>query len=297
VLITPARESTRDLPVSVRTTGELPVGYQLDPGAPPSAEPAIVKVRGRADLVESVATVEQEVSLTGVREANYVAEGPLVARSASGNQLDVLIEPPRARATVKIEQTLSQRTVPILPVVTGTPAPGYRVVAISVDPPSLTVVGPKNVLDGIQSIGVERVDVTGARADVTQTKQVERLPNITVDRQTVVVKVEIKPIECGTGVGSPCGASTLYTATVIEGVPNGLRVEGVYTAVVRVAGPLPALGLLRPSDIRVVVSLANGRAGPNTVQPVATLTPSAPSGIVIEGVEPMTVTLIPAPPP
>jgi YbbR domain-containing protein len=280
--ITLAVAATREMPVSVRLIGELPSGYRLREGVEPEIEPSIVKLRGPADLVDTIASIDVELSIGGLRDASVEVEGDLVARTAAGNRVDVTITPSRARASLRIEQTFSQRTLALTASVTGAPAPGYRITNISIDPPAATVAGPKTLVDFLQSLAIERVDVSGARTDLTQTKQIDRPANVTIDRQTVVVRVEVRPIECSALQPGPCGSMTIGVGPTFSDYPPGLAVDGSYQVQVRVAGPLASLALLKPGDLRATVSLAGLPVGTHTVGAQILLLPSSPPGLRAE---------------
>lgn len=291
VQVSVEQATTRELPVQVRRTGQLPVGYRE--AEPPVIEPSFVKVRGRATEVNLVNSVDLDVNLSGVREANYVTEGDLVARTENGNTVTVTMTPEsRARATFKVEQTYSQRTVAIAPLIVGTPAPGYRVANVIVDPPTALVTGPSTVVEKLQSLGVEQLSVTGARTDITQTRVIDKPPNTLVDRQTVVVKVEIKPLECGgTQAGTACGAATVVVAAEMRDIPLGLTPElGTHTVQVRVSGPVAQIALLKPGDVRATVSLAGATAGLGAYTAVATVDPKF-TGVKVDSVDLVFVTL------
>jgi YbbR domain-containing protein len=290
ITIDPAE--TRDLPVQVRLIGDFPTGYRIKEGSSPAVDPPVVRLRGRAELVASVRSVEMDVNVSGAKDETLTVEGELVARSEAGNRVDVSLAPSRARTTVRIEQTFSQRTLAIIAAVSGSPAPGYRVTNITIDPPAAVVAGPKAIVDSLQGLNAERVDVSGAKTDITQTKQLDRPPNITSDRQTVVVRVEVRPIECGSQAGAACGAATFLVAPVFEAPPIGLVVEGTLSVPVRVSGPLVQLALLRPTDIRAVVSLSSGVTGTATYAVTATIPGREFAALRVEPPEPVAVKLV-----
>lgn len=290
--VTLAAAATREMPVSLRLIGELPSGFRLQGGVEPGIEPSIVKLRGPADLIGTIAGVELELNMGGLRDASTNIEGELVARTAAGNRVDVTISPARARASLKIDQTFSQRTLPLTASVTGAPAAGFRITNITLDPPAATVAGPKALVDFLQSLAIERVDVSGARTDVTQTKQIDRPANVTIDRQTVVVRVEIRAIECSAVQAGPCGSLTIGSGPTFSDFPPGLTVDGSYQVHIRVTGPLPSLALLKPGDLRSTISLAGLAVGTHTLGVQILLLPSSPPGLRAEA-DPIPVKVVP----
>lgn len=286
--VTVIAASTKDVPVTLHRVNREPDGF-LDSGNF-TVTPGAVTVSGRKDLVDRVATVELEVNLANARDADYVVEGDLVARASDGNVLQVAMSQTRARATLQIDQVFSPRLVALLPQVTGAPAAGFMVTAISVDPPVVLATGAKSIIDSLKGpMNLEKLDVTGARQSITVTRQIDRPPNVSTDRPSAVVRVEIQPIDCGSSPGSPCQQATFLLSPVFEAAPAGLRVEiGSYTVQVHISGPLDRIALLKAADLKATISLAGAGGGAGTF--IAKVT--APVGIRVESVEPLALTLV-----
>ncbi len=284
------KAAERQVPVTVRQTTPPPSGFSAD-DLPAVLEPAIVTVRGRQEQVDSVATVDLDANLGTARDETVSVEGELVARTAQGNPVTVVLSQRRARATFKITQLFSLRSIGVLPVITGTPDRGYYIANVVIDPPIVQITGPKSILDGLKDpLSLEALDVTGAQRTITLPKSVKSPPNVSTDRQTVVVRVEIQPLECAATTGA-CQAVLFVLAPLFEGLAAGLVVEpGSYSVQVRISGPLPQLATLRTSDLRATISFAGATAG--TASYTARVT--APAGVRVESVEPNVVTLRPA---
>lgn len=287
--ITLVQAVSKEFQVQINLTGRLPDGYvETDE---PSVDPPFVVVTGRAELVDTVASVEVDVSLSGARDSTTVVPGDLVARTESGNPVAVSLSQPGAKVTFKIDQTFSQRTMPLTPSIIGFPAPGYIVTNISVDPPVVVVTGVKGVIDSLQQITLEQVDVTAATKNIIQTRQVQRPPNVAADRQTVLVRVEIRAIDCTGGVtpaSAPCGSATFYVAPTFGSPPIGLAIDPApYSVQVHVSGPIAQLAALKPTDFKAAVALVGGALGTLSYPAVVT----GPTGVKVDSVDPLAVTL------
>ena len=291
--VTVVEAQSKEVPVIIRRTGELPTGYRESPDADPAIEPAFVTVRGAPELVSTVKNAELVVNLAGIRSETLVSEGDLTPRTESGSDVTVKLSQPRARATIKIEQTFVQRTLSVTPAIIGVPAPGYRIVNITSDPATVVLNGPTTAVGSIQlGLSTERVDVTGAKSDVVLTRNIDQPPNTFLDRRSVTVKVEIKPIECSAGTGAPCGAVTFFIAPDIGPPPTGLVRDssgGALTSDVRISGPLAVIRDLSPTAFKVTVSLAGGIAGTATYQVVVVPPPGL--NIKVEPVDPVVIVL------
>ena len=283
VRISAEAAATREFAITVRVSGEPPAGFRIAENSPLSAEPALAEVSGRADLVETVASIEIEVNVSGVRESSLVIQSDLVARSAGGNRVDVTVSPARARATVQIEQIVSQRLLTVTPVIEGNPAPGYLIASVSVDPATVIANGPTNVVEGLTSFRSETVNITGAESTVVQTRSISEVPNVILDHNTVVIRVAIKPID---------GEAIVFIAPEFVDVPEGLSVDGLYTIEVSLVGPVAELSLLRSGDITVTVSLEGAQEGPNTVSPTVTLDSDVFPNVSTEDLAPLSVVLV-----
>ena len=291
--VTVVEAQSKEVPVTIRRTGELPTGYRESPDADPAIEPAFVTVRGAPELVSTVKNAELVVNLAGTRSETLVSEGDLTPRTETGSDVTVKLSQSRARVTIKIEQTFVQRTLSVTPAIIGTPAQGYRIVNITSDPATVVLNGPTTAVGSIQlGLSTERVDVSGAKSDVVLTRNIDQPPNTFLDRRSVTVKVEIKPIECSAGTGTPCGAVTFFIAPDVGPPPAGLvrdTASASFTSEVRVSGPLAVISTLAPTSFKVTVSLATGVAGTATYP--AIVVPPAGVNVKIEPVDPLVIVL------
>jgi len=285
--ITLIRAASKELPVEVNLTGGLPTGYVL--AEPPVVDPPFVTVTGHPDLVANVSKVQLDVNLSGVRDPTYVVEGELVARSDTGAVQQVLLSVPRARATFKIEQRFSQRTLAVMPLLTGAPAPGYLVTNVTVDPPTVQVSGPVEVVQGLSQLSTEAIDLTNASATLTRSVRISPPANVSLGRETVTVQVQVAPIRCG-AEGSGCAGATFVVAPAFVDVPPGVMLApGSYSVTVQVLGPLNQLDDLTPAAFTATVSLAGLSPGTPTLRPSV----AAPPGVQVVAVGTVTVSLAP----
>ena len=285
VLLVPA--VSREVKVEANYSGTVPDGYELRTNET-VIEPAFVKVTGTQEQLDQVAAVEIDVGVSGRRDSGTV-EGDLVARTESGNTVTVSIDPPRAKVTLKVAQTFTQRTLPVVAQITGHPAPGFWVAGISYDPETVQVTGPQSVMSGLTRIEIEPVDIGGAATNVTQTRAVVRVPNTSTDRTTVIVRVEIRPFDCSAGrPSSQCPTAAFSVGVTLTNTPPGYTFDqGLYQTTVRVSGSATTIATLKPEDFKATASLVAGL--PGRAEYIVAVT--APTGIRIDGVDPVIVTL------
>lgn len=257
------KASTKEVPVSVNQTSPLPQDYRE---IERRLDPAVVTVIGRPELVDTVASVQIDVPLAGVRQETYRYKGQLTARTASGNTVEVQLSRTDATAEFTIEPISSTRTIAVIPKVTGALPLGYRLGAITADPLTVVVTGPKASIESLGAVlYTDPVDISGARQDVVKPNvRIVHPENVSVvDRPegVVTVKVVVVAAECGGGA-TVCEPQTILVAPRFTDLPQGLAIgEGVYQVQVRVTGPVATIRALKPGDVQVEVSLAAGVAG------------------------------------
>lgn len=290
VRVTVVQPQQREVPVTIRRSGQVASGYQEDE-ASAALEPASVLISGLPERVASVRSIDLDVNLSGVRD-NTTVEGDLIARSQSGAEVVVAITPARAKATLKIEQTFAQRTLPVAALTTGDVAAGYMITNVKVEPGTVVVTGPRAVVGGLTALTVPPVDVSGARTDQTLIKSIDVPQNTSLGRASVTITIEIRPIECAAGPAtSPCSGTTYVIGPTFEGTPTGLSHSGFYSVEVTITGPLPQIRTLKPGDIKVTISLTGATAGTRTYP----VTVTVPNGLRAESVAPVQVTLVATP--
>ena len=274
--------------VTARIVAPLPAGYSV--ADEPAIDPVSVKVRGIPELVDSVASVEIDANLAGVR-GDTAFDGDLVARTADHNPVTVSLSPARARVSFKIQQDFISRTIGFASPVTGALANGYRVVGVTFDPQVVTVTGPKSLIDSLQPITLAAVNVGGAKAPVTITRQIDKREGLIIDSQNVIVRVDIQPV-CGDQPTEPCPGATVTVLPEMK-PPAGLVVDtnGVYSVQVRVTGPVAVMSTLKSTQIQASVNFSGAVAGTNSYPVRITATPAGTTA----DADPITVTLKAAP--
>ena len=289
VPVTIVKAAVKTMTVNVHRLGQLSPNYSEN--GSPVVEPAKVEVSGLPNLVDSVDTVDLDIDMSTVT-SNSPVEGNLVARTATGTQVTVSLSATRARASFSIAQQFEQRTLGPTPNITGQPAPGYRIADVLVDPPTVTITGLPDDVNNAKTVGVERLDISGATTNVNAIRKVITQPNISVDHQSVSITVEIKPIECGLDdtTTPSCGATTVVVGPTFTGQPAGLALdpETQLSIAVQVYGPLDRLNTLKVSDVKATVSLSGGKEGIGSF-PVSI---SVPAGLTAVPPDPVTLTLV-----
>lgn len=270
---------SRELPVTVVITGELPSGFRQGLEA---VDPPFVEITGREELVDSVDEIQATVSIAGLQNTQTF-NVELVPRTSDGSRVTVTLSRNRARVTVPVEEALLTRQIAVLGGATGAPARGYTVTDVSVSPSPIEVTGPREIVESLPAFVVEDADVSGAIAQVIERRDLELPAGVSANVETVFITVTIDPQE---------GSRVLRVVPTFSDTPEGLELAaGVYFVEVRLAGLEPDLARLGLDDVVARVSLAGAPPRFSRHQPEV----SVPEGIEVVSVAPLWVQLV-APP-
>jgi YbbR domain-containing protein len=267
---------SKDVPVRIER-GTVPAGLQV---GEPSADPSTVKVSGPASIVRLVVAARADVVIqsTGIDVHQDV---PLVPVDALGDaQSPVDVEPATARISIPVFSDRQTRTVPVNPVVTGTPGAGFEIASVTVDPTTVTVQGDADALADLVRADTQPVSVSGATTTVTATPELA-LPDgiVAVGPSTAKVTVSLDAV---TGTRSfQVGLSLV-----------GARADRVYATstdqvLLTVGGPVGALARLQGSTLVGRLDVAGLTEGDHELA----VTASLPSGLTLVSVSPARVTV------
>jgi len=230
--------------------------------------------------VKKVVSVRVDVALDpgGINYDQEVQGTPVDANGAQ--VIGVELAPRTVHVTIPLYKNKQSRSVPVNPVLTGQPAPGFRVAGVDVTPLTVTLEGEANALATLTAADTAPVPIYGATRNVTQDVAFS-LP---------------------TGV-TPLGAATVKVTVRIEAVTDtrtftaGLRLDGgdptltynvsVQSVLLTVFGSSADLDRLGSTPITVGLDVSG--MGPGTHQ--VTVVPSLPSGVTVVTINPAAVTI------
>lgn len=250
-----------------------------------------VTVSGPQSRVVRVAAVRTVANIAQLR-ASYVAPLNLTPVDNNNQSVEgVQVRPATVTVVIPINPVVGLRLVPVSPIIIGSPAPGFAVTDIKVDPPLITLTGSSGPLDAINLLQTEAIDIANARETVVRIVPLI-IPIGTSPAQgesnAVRVTVEITPITLPFQVRLP-------VKIVIDGLDNGLLVT-VSPEVVEItfAGTSTQLNALAAMPLEATINVSG--LAPGAYQfPVQ---PLLPDGVSIVGEAPtVTVVIIPEPTP
>jgi YbbR domain-containing protein len=267
---------TKTVPIQV-DYGSIPPGLQIrDPVL--SATEAVVK--GPDSVVRLVTAAQARVVIqpSGIDVQQTV---DLVAVDARGEvRSPVVIEPSRVDVSIAVGSGLRTKTLPVDPIVTGTPAPGFEIDTVTVSPPVVAVEGDANALASLTRVDTQPVSVTGASADLTRAVGLDLPAGVdAVGSGTVTVKVTLRPI----------AATRTYTAGIVLSGARDDRTYSLSTAsvTVTVGGTVAALDGIDPGSFAVVADVDGLPPGTHRVK----LSVSLPADVKLVAMSPSEVTV------
>lgn len=250
------------IPVDIRTEGTAPEGFYA---TSPSMDPPMVAISGPRSLVEKVIKAEAVLDLSSLpaREGLIRQAIPFRLLGATGETIESdLLEVTSESVlldSVLVEQRLyTRKTVSLTDVglVTGTPAKGYEIKAVTISPESITGAGLAINMDLLESLyAAGSVDVSGAEETVQKKLRVTRPSElIYMNTDTVTVTVEIGPV---------ITERVFNERRITLGeVDAGMRATTILrSATVTVNGPQNWLEQLRAADVTLTVDVSGLESG------------------------------------
>jgi YbbR domain-containing protein len=245
---------SKELPVTVRVIGDPALTYDAED---PVATPDKVTIVGPTSSVTNIVELRADINIAGASQ-NVDEFVNLIAIDENDESVEgVDISPDPIAVFVPIAQGDRYRLLSVIPNVIGSPASGYRTIAITVIPNEVLVTSSDpaafDTLAGF--LETEIIDITGVTETVDQNALLDLPDGIDlVQELTVRVTVTIGPIETSkTFVDLPFEIQGLTPGLVATPSPERVTLLLV--------GPLAILDELQPEDIRVILNLVDYEVG------------------------------------
>jgi len=270
-------ESSKVVPVVVTRVGVPPQGYSV-PAM--DAQPSTVRITGAASRVALVEHADADVNLTGVRVQN-TRQYPLTARDLRGADIrGVRIDPANADIRVSVVQQEITQVVTVVPQVQGSVADGYNLVGVAVDPPSVAVSGPLEVMQAVTFLTTEPIDAGGLSRDLQRTVRVRVPAGIQATRDTINVRLSVKPA---------LGEIQMAVAPQVSGLSEALKATiQIPSITVRLRGEVPTLKAIQPGAVKATLNVQGLDEGVHVVNVSLTL----PEGATLSSMDPQQVPVV-----
>jgi YbbR domain-containing protein len=268
--------SSKEVPVRVER-GPAPEGIEV---GETTYEPETVTVRGAASVVALVVAAQVLVALDpqGFDVDREIEAHPVDANGEQVTGVDV--EPGTVHVQIPLFTDKESRTLPVNPVISGAPAPGFRIARVEVDPATVTVEGDAEQLTTLIQVDTAPVSVAGATQNVTQNVALAPPNGIsTTSAGTVTVDVTIAPIT---------QTRTFSAGLRLDGRDDALSYSlSTEQVLLTVFGSVADLDQLDAGPLDVALNVAGLGPGEHQV----TVVPDLPSGPQVVRIDPEQVTV------
>ena len=257
--------------------GTVPPGIEI---RAPALSASQALVSGPESIVRLVTAAQARVIVqpSGIDVDQTV---DLVAVDIRGEAMGpVNLRPSSVHVKIAVGSGLQSKTLPVNPVVAGTPAVGYQIASVAVNPVVVTVVGDANALALLSKVDTLPVSVGGATSGVNQTVGLALPDGVSaLAEATITVTVTIQAQ----------AATRDYSAGLVL---SGARDDRTYalstgSVLVTLGGTVASLDTLDPSSFSVVVDVDGLGLGSHKVK----VTVSLPADVQLVAVSPAQVTV------
>jgi YbbR domain-containing protein len=257
--------------------GPTPDGLEL---GDTTVEPAEVEVSGPSSVIDDVVSARADVVIQpgGIDIDQDVRLIPIDQLGDVVTPVDV--KPSTARVQIPVFTDRQSRTVPVSPVITGTPAAGFEIESVTVDPSVVTVEGDADQLVELERIDTAPVTVSGLSS--------ERSVEVALVMPTGVVPLDVSAVQV---------TVTVRPVTATRSFDVGLRLVGTDPArayevatdrvLITVGGSIAELDRLVGATLVADLDVAGLTTGPHDVRVTADL----PAGVTLVSVSPSSVTV------
>lgn len=284
------RVEVRSVPVEV-DPGTIPRGLEIEE---PELSVDEVEVRGPESVLDrvdrAVAFITIDASGINFDEPVDLTLVDVEGQPVGVGQVDV--EPRTVSVRVEVSAVETETTVPVRPTFEeGTPAAGFALEAISVDPANVTVVGLPEVLSQVGVVRTEPLSIDGASSDQVVEVELQLPDGVSLapgEDRVVTVTATIRP---------SVSSRTFVVGVVCQGAGENACLPQLDQLAVTLSGPGGAVSALGAADLTPVVDASGLAPGRYSLTPTL---PGLPEGVELLDVQPTSVPVTiqaPAPPP
>ena len=273
------RIEVRSVPVEV-DPGTVPDGLEIDE---PVVSADTAEVRGPASVVSqvdrAVALVDIPASGINVNEPVPLTLVDIAGQPVGTGQLEV--DPEVVSVQIEVRAVETETTVAVRPnIQAGTPAPGFALEAIGVDPAYVTIVGLPEVLAEITSVTTEPISINGLSTDETFEVELQLPDNVTL------ADGEPSSVTVTATIGPSVSSRTFVVGVVCTGAGDNACLPRIDQISITLSGAGEALSALTAADLTPTVDASGLDPGNYDLTPVVS---GLPAGVQLVGINPVTV--------
>jgi YbbR domain-containing protein len=270
----------RSVPVEV-DLGDVPDGLRT---GDPELSDAEVEIRGPGSVVRQVDRAVALVSIpaSGIDVNEPVVVQPVDVRGQPVGIGQVDVDPETVSVQIDVEAVETTATVTVRPNIEGTPAPGFALEALRVEPSTVTLRGLPEDLAEIAEVVTAPLSIDGASEDQEFEAQLE-LPD------AVRLAGGGEPVVTVTASIVPSVSSRTFVVGVIcQNAGDNACLPGIEQLSVTLSGPGEALSALTAGDLTPILDAGGLAPGTYSLTPAL---PGLPEGVEVLAVDPGTVSV------
>ncbi len=264
------------VPVKVEH-GTVPDGLTL---GDTEVDPPNVVITGPKSVVDQVVAARADVQIqpSGIDVDQNVKLVPVDVLGNAVSPVDVT--PATARVAIPVFSDRQTRTLPVNAVLAGTPAAGFEIASITVQPLAAAVAGDADQLAQLVRVDTEPVLLTGVSSDLTTSVRLA-LPTgiVPVGDDVVVVTIKLRPVT----------ATRTFNAGIrLVGARSDLTYDvAVDHVLATIGGSVVELDRLSGSSLVVDIDVTGLTSGSTDL----TVTANLPAGTTLVAASPAKVTV------
>ena len=272
------RVEVRSVPVEV-DSGSIPDGLEIDD---PVLSTDTVEVRGPAAVVSqvdrAVAFVDIPASGINVNEPVPLILVGIDDQPVGTGQLEV--DPEVVSVQIEVRAVETETTVAVRPNIQGTPAPGFALEAIRVEPAYVTIVGLPEVLAEIASVTTDPISIDGLSANQSFEVELRLAENIGL------ADGEASTVTVAATIGPSVSSRTFVVGVVCTGAGDNACLPRLDEIAITLSGAGEAFSALTAADLTPTVDAAGLEPGNYDLQPAVS---GLPDGVELIAITPGTV--------
>ncbi|MGE7884989.1 CdaR family protein [Bacillus sp. NPDC094077] len=239
---------------------QMPEGATLEKS---SIKPDTVEVVGTKEEIESISSAKAYIDLKGVNKT-VTKTAEVTLYNKEGKRLNVRTNPSKINVTLNVATQATanntEKTVPVTYTKKGSLPEGLAVTNIGIEPREVTIAGPKDILDNIQSIEGVEVDLSQLTESTAFDTSV-LLPKGVTSAKPNQVKVSV-----GIQKVKQTKTRTIDGITIQKsGVPNDVTVQLLSPQdgkiSVDISGEESVVDKITAAQITAVINLQNASSG------------------------------------
>ncbi|MBV8195412.1 MAG: hypothetical protein JOY80_07775, partial [Candidatus Dormibacteraeota bacterium] len=192
--------SSTTLAVTVRITNPPPVGYVTSSIASDPSSVVVAGAQHQLPGLEAGVTVD-----LGNRKTNVQADLPVLIYDSRGSQVSDLssVNPTTVRVTITVSASQASRASAVVPRTVGSVGAGHELTGISVDPATVVLSGPQDLVNALDSIATTTISLAGLTGTNTFTVSLTPPDGVTAQPGTVTVTIVVIALPAPTPTPTP----------------------------------------------------------------------------------------------